>query len=153
LWGIAVGLIALALFLAGRYGARVFAPLGLSEGSGRRLALLWTALVTVTALPGKLPLPGRWDAAVAALIAVPLMAAGPVWLLARLTRRGESAPRAPGYAWLGTFVVLALILFGLLTRSGFAVRGDPDALHIQIIQAHYCEQVDCVPEDVMRWLR
>ena len=68
-------------------------------------------------------------------------------------RQGESAPQAPGYAWLGTCVVLSLILFGLLTRSGFAVRGDPDALHIQIIQAHYCEQVDCVPEDVMRWLR
>lgn len=153
LWAISVGLIALALLLAHRYGAMVFAPLGLSDAAGRRLALLWTTLVAVTALPGKLPLPGRLDAAVAALIAIPLMALGPTWLLARLTRQEESVPRAPGYAWLGTLVVLALILFGLVTRSGFAVWGDPDMLHIQTIQAHYCEQTDCVPEDVMRWFK
>jgi len=153
LWVISVGLVALALFLADRYGAVVFAPLGLSEAVGRRLALLWTALVAVTALPGKLPLPGRWDAAVAVLIAVLLMTVGPTWLLTRLTRQGESTPRVPGYAWLGTLVVLALILFGLASRSGFVIRGDPDALHIQIIQAHYCGQVNCVPEDVMRWFR
>ncbi len=153
LWLVGAGLVALALFLARGYGAAIFAPLGLSEPVGRRLALSWTAWVAVTALPGKLPLPGRLDSAVAALIAIPLMAIGPVWLLARLTRQEEAKPRAPGYAWLGTLTVLALILFGLVTRSGCVIRGDPDMLHLQVIQAHYCERVDCVPQDVMRWLR
>jgi len=153
LWLIGVGLVALALLLANRYGGKVFAPLGLSEAIGRRLALLWTVLVSVTALPGKLPLPARWDAIVAALIAIPLMTIGPTWLLVRWARPGEPFAQAPAYAWLGLVVVLALVLFGLATRSGFIIQGDPDLMQIQVIQAYYCEQVNCVPEEIMRWFR
>lgn len=153
LWLIGVGLVALALLLANRYGGKVFAPLGLNEAIGRRLALLWTGLVSVTALPGKLPLPSGWDATVAALIAIPLMTIGPTWFLARCARRGEPFAQAPAYAWLGLVVVLALVLFGLATRSGFIIQADPDLMQIQVIQAYYCEQLNCVPEDVLLWFR
>jgi len=153
LWLIGVALVGLSLFLANRYGGVVFSPLGLNKAGGRRLALLWAGLVAVTALPGKLPLPARWDATVAALIAIPLMTIGPTWLLARWARRGEPLAQAPAYAWLGSVVVLALVLFGLATRSGFIIQGDLDLMQIQVIQAHYCEQVNCVPEEIMRWFR
>ncbi len=153
LWLLGAGLVALALWLADRIGGQVFAPLGLSAPASRKLALLWTALIAVTALPGKLPLPGNLDAIVGALIAVPLMTVGPLWLLLRSNRNDAAAPRVPAYAWLGIGMVLGLILFGLLSRSGFMVRGDSASLQMQIIQAHYCEQVKCAPEDALRWFR
>jgi hypothetical protein len=146
LWIVSMGLVGLALFVANRYGGHVFGPLGLSEAGGQRLALFWTGAVVVSGLLIKLPM------IIAVLINIPLMIAIPLWELRQLVRQGEHPPHVPGYIWLGTLVVLAGIIFMLLTNSGILIGGDPDTLEMQVIQAHYCEQIKCVPEDIMRWL-
>jgi hypothetical protein len=146
LWIVSLGLIALALFLAYRYGSAMFAPLGFSEPGGRKMALYWTAGVAVIGFLIKLPF------MIALMVAILLMIAVPLWSSMRLIKQGETVPVIPGYVWLGMSAIYGVVIFLVATNSGLLIGGDTGTLTTQAVESYYCRQVQCVPEDVLQWL-
>ncbi|HRQ39074.1 MAG TPA: hypothetical protein PLD25_14285 [Chloroflexota bacterium] len=141
--GISLGLMLFAYYTAGKIGPLTFAGFGLDMAQCRTLALGWFALTVLAGFIAKIPV-----LAPIVLLAVFIVPAVIFWRFA--TR--EIVSRVRPYMWFSTLLWLVVILVLAVTNSGFIINRDDNMLTQAIIKSHYCDQTNCLPEEVQDWV-
>lgn len=70
-----------------------------------------------------------------------------------IARQGDHRILISRYTWWGTLDVLALVSLILVASAGPVIGIHPADSNIQALKAYHCDQIHCLPDVVMQWLR
>lgn len=140
-WVVALLCIGIAIWLGRHFGAWMFGSFSLTAVQGQKLGMIWAITIATASLVQILPSPIDF------ILILTLVGLIPTTYLARIQEKAQPNNQHK-LVWFGTISTLLLLILTIITNSSIVINSAGiDTNQYRALQAYYCEQTDCLPNE------